>query len=233
MIEGRSILTIALDADTFERIAPILKRSSLSVEASRMAAEAMSLAERKRFDLLVCRYPLPDMKLRDFVAGIRAPASASRKASLLLLTIPEMTTEARAGVQGGPFLVFSQQERLGALDEGAAHLLQVAPRYAPRITTRIKVNVEHGPGAFDAWIVNLSASGMLVTDAPMLPVGADCSFEFDLPDGVGTARGSAEVVRHAKPRAERVTGFAVRFVGFEEGCQKVLQDWCNAAVQSS
>lgn len=232
MNDSRSILTVALDTETFERIAPILKRSSLSVEITRMAAEAIKLATQKRFDLVVCRYPLPDVKLREFVAAIRKPASASKEASLLLLTIPEMKTEARAGVTGGPFLVFSQQERLGALDEGAAHLLKVAPRYAPRITTRIKVNVEHGPGTFDAWIVNLSISGMLVTDAPMLPVGAGCTFEFNLPDGGGTARGSAEVVRHAKPRAERVTGFALRFLEFEPGSREVLQKWCDEAVHS-
>jgi len=230
MSDAKSILTVALDSETFERIAPILKRSSLSVEASRLASEAIKRAVQRRYDLVVCRYPLPDMKLREFVAAMRRPESASKGASLLLLTIPEMRTEARAGVSGGPFLVFSQQERLGALDEGAAHLLEVAPRYAPRITTRMRVNVEQGPQNFEAWIVNLSSSGMLVTDAPMLPVGSGCTFEFNLRGEGGTARGSAEVVRHANPRGERVTGFAVHFVDFEPGCHEILDSWCESEV---
>ena len=199
---SKSILTIALDAETFDRIAPILRRSSLSVEATRQATEAADVAVREKYDLIICRYPLPDMKLREFVATIRHQGSASSGASLLVLTIPEMRTEARSGIRGGPFLVFSQQEQLGALDEGTAHLLEVAPRYAPRIPTRLRVNLGNESSSYEAWIVNLSTSGMLVTDAPMLPVGSGCSFEFTLPRGIGTARGLAEVVRHTKPRQE-------------------------------
>jgi hypothetical protein len=67
---------------------------------------------------------------------------------------------------------------------------------------------------------------MLVTDAPMLPVGALCVFDFKLPNGE-IVRGTAEVVRHAKPRRERFTGFALHFVNFEPGCHEVLLGWCD------
>ena len=144
----------------------------------------------------------------------------------MLLTIPEMATEARSGVQGGPFLVFSGQEPLGTLGQGAAHLLKVAPRYAPRIPTRLKTSLEDGTEGYQGWVVNLSRTGMLVTDAPMLPVGALCIFDFKLPNG-DIVRGTAEVVRHTKPRRERVTGFALHFIKFEPGCDEALQLWCD------
>lgn len=73
-------------------------------------------------------------------------------------------------------------------------------------------------------MVNLSRSGMLVKEAPMLPIGSICFFEFTLPNGE-TVRGRAEVVRHAKPRRERVTGFGVRFIDFEPGCREALIIW--------
>ena len=225
--EKKSILTVALDDETFERIAPLLKRRSLSVRTVGQGSEAESLAKRTRYNLVICRYPLPDMKLREFVASIRSESSASKNTSLMLLTIPEMATEARSGVRGGPFLVFSGQEPLGTLGQGAAHLLQVAPRYAPRIPTRLEASLEDGSETYDGWVANLSRTGMLVTDAPMLPVGALCVFDFKLPNGE-IVRGTAEVVRHAKPRRERVTGFAVHFVSFEPGCFEVLQAWCDA-----
>ena len=75
--------------------------------------------------------------------------------------------------------------------------------------------------------MNLSRTGMLVTDAPMLPVGALCIFDFKLPNGENV-RGTAEVVRHAKPRRERVTGFALHFIKFEPGCDEALQAWCDS-----
>jgi CheY-like chemotaxis protein len=224
--EKKSILTVALDEETFERIAPLLKRRSLSVRSARQGSEAETLAQRTRFNLIICRYPLPDMKLREFVASMRSESSASKSASLLLLTIPEMATEARSGVRGGPFLVFSGQEPLGTLGQGAAHLLKVAPRYAPRIPTRLQTSLEDGTENYDGWVANLSRTGMLVTDAPMLPVGALCVFDFKLPNGE-IVRGTAEVVRHAKPRRERFTGFALHFVTFEPGCLEVLLGWCD------
>ena len=167
------------------------------------------------------------MKLREFVASIRSESSASKNASLMMLTIPEMATEAQSGVRGGPYLVFSGQEPLGTLGQGAAHLLQVAPRYAPRIPTRLDASLEDGSESYDGWVFNLSRSGMLVTDAPMLPVGALCVFDFKLPNGE-TVRGTGEVVRRAKPRREKVAGFALHFVTFEPGCQEILEAWCDA-----
>jgi CheY-like chemotaxis protein len=224
--EKKSILTVALDDETAERIAPLLKRQGLVVRSLDQAADALNLLHRDRFHLVICRYPLPDMKLREFVTAIRADGSVSKSTSLLLLTIPEMATEARHGVQGGPFLVFSGQEPLGSLGQGAAHLLQVAPRYAPRIPARLRANLKDDAESFKGWIVNLSRSGMLVKETPMLPVGAVCYFEFTLPSGE-SIRGQAEVVRHAKPRRERVMGFAMRFIEFEPGCSDALMAWCG------
>ena len=227
MEEHKSILTVALDDETAERIAPLLNRQSLVVRSLDQGTVALKLAHRDRFHLVICRYPLPDMKLREFVTAIRADGSASKDTSLLLLTIPEMATEARHGVQGGPFLVFSGQEPLGSLGQGAAHLLQVAPRYAPRISTRLRTNLKEDAELFKGLIVNLSRSGMLVKEIPMLPVGAVCFFEFTLPNGE-IIRGQAEVVRHAKPHRERVMGFAMRFIDFEPGGLDALMRWCNS-----
>jgi CheY-like chemotaxis protein len=228
--EKKSILTVALDDETFERIAPLLRRDSLSVRAAGQGSEAMSLAQRDRFHLVICRYPLPDLKLREFVTAIRAAGSASKSTSLLLLTIPEMATEAKSGVQGGPFLVFSGREPLGLLGQGAAHLLEVAPRNAPRISTRLRASVEEGSEPFEGWVVNLSRTGMLVKETPMLPIGSICFFEFTLPNGE-VVRGRAEVVRHAKPRRERVTGFGVRFIEFEPGCREALFGWSESQTE--
>lgn len=228
----KSVLTVALDAETFERIGPILKRSTLSVQAASMAAEALVQALRDRYHLIVCRYPLPDMHLREFVTAIRAKGSASRGASLLLLTIPEMRSEARSGISGGPFLVFSQQESIANLHEGAAHLLHVAPRHKQRIPARLRVNLEHESMMIEAWIVNISATGMLVTEVPRLPVGARCLFEFELPESGFLVSGSCDVVRHTNRKRERVDGLGFRFVDFRPGCHEALDAWCESKLAS-
>lgn len=226
MEESKRILAVALDNETLDRIGPVLKRGSLALDVVAQAREAATRAIREQYHLVICRYPLPDLKLREFVAAIHVASSASKDASLLLLTIPEMMTEARSGVEGAPFLVFSGQEHLGVIGQGAAHLLQVAPRFSPRISARVRVRIED-EHAFKGWVVNLSRTGMLVTDSPMLSIGSGCVFEFTLPNGE-PVRGSGAVVRHAAPRREKVTGFAVRFVDFEEGCRESLESWCDS-----
>lgn len=221
-----SILAIALDDEMFERVSPILRREEMRVSRVGQAAEGLAVARRQRNDLVICRYPLPDLKLREFVAALRDGSSASRACSLMLLTIPEMTTEARDGAIGGPYLVFSGQEPIGTLGEGAAHLLKVAPRCSPRLRTRLRASIDEGRQPLEGWVVNISASGMLVTEVPMLPVGTECEFELELPNG-RFVRGRARVVRHARPRRERVTGFALRFITFDEGCADLLRSWCE------
>jgi len=225
--DSKRILAVALDPETLDRIGPVLKRGSLAIDAFAQAGEAAIRAVREHYHLVICRYPLPDLKLREFVAAIHGANSSSRDASLLLLTIPEMMTEAKAGAEGGPCLVFSGQEHVGVIGQGAAHLLQVAPRFSPRISARVRVRIED-EHAFTGWVVNLSKTGMLVTDSPMLSIGSDCVFEFTLPDGE-SIRGTGVVARHAAPRREKVTGFAVRFVDFEEGCRESLESWCESA----
>jgi hypothetical protein len=175
---------------------------------------------------VICRYPLPDLRLRELVAAIRGRQSASRRSSLILLTIPEMMAEAAHGSSGGPFLVFSGDEPLASIGDGAARLLEVAPRHAPRINARLRISVDETRAPFVGWVVNLSTSGMLVADAPMLPVGGRCLFEFTLPSGE-PVRGTAEVVRHAAPRREKVTGFALRFLEFEADGREILERWCR------
>jgi CheY-like chemotaxis protein len=223
-----AILTVALDSETAERVSPVLGRDGMTVEPVALAADALTRARRERCHLVICRYPLPDMKLREFVAALRSKGSASSDCSLMLLTIPEMTTEARQGAVGGPYLVFSGQEPVGSLGEGAAHLLQVAPRHAPRLMTLLEASLS-GDEVNEGRVVNLSVSGMLVTDTPMLPVGAECGFEFHLPNG-SSVRGRARVVRHAMPRRERVMGFALRFVEFDDDCEQSLIEWCERSA---
>jgi CheY-like chemotaxis protein len=224
--EPKRILAVALDQENLARVGPFLERSDLGVELVERASEAARLAVRQRFDLVICRYPLPDLKLKDLVATIRGRGSASRRCSLMLLTIPEMLAEAASGVSGGPFLVLSGEEAPSAIGEGAARLLEVAPRHAPRIRARLRVSVDETRDPFVGWVVNLSTSGMLVADAPMLPVGGRCLFEFTLPGGE-PVRGAAVVVRHAAPRREKVTGFALRFLEFEADGREILERWCR------
>jgi uncharacterized protein (TIGR02266 family) len=212
--------------ETLRELVPILEREPVEVEICETAEEAARRSTRERFQLVICGYPLPDWRLRDFVTALRVSGGASRDASLVMMTESRLIGEARAAIDRGSCLMFSGDDRAAAIAQGAAELLQVAPRHAPRIATQLRVRVRDAEETFAGWVVNLSRTGMLVTDSPMMSVGARCTFEFTLPNG-DTVRGSAVVVRHAAPRREKVTGFALRFVEFEGEGRSALEHWCE------
>ncbi len=226
MTDRTRVLAVAVNRDGLQKLVPVLARDPVEVEICETADEAARRSRRERFKLVICGYPLPDWRLRDFVAALRTPGGASRDASLLLVTESRLMGEAGTAVDSGSYLVYSRDDRAAAIAEGAAELLQVAPRHAPRIGTRLRVRVRDAEETFAGWVVNLSRTGMLVTDSPMMSVGMQCTFEFTLPNG-DAVRGTAVVVRHAAPRREKVTGFALRFVSFEADGRSALEHWCE------
>jgi hypothetical protein len=103
--------------------------------------------------------------------------------------------------------VFSQQEQLGALDEGTAHLLEVAPRYAPRITTRLRVNVgSDSESCSTSRVVSVwrEARQRLSVTRPRAGNGWRVSRFVSWPSNRGAQRCSRSGVRLRLPRPLRI-----------------------------
>lgn len=209
------VLVVALDDEVSERIAPILRRRDLAVERVASGREAAQRCVASSYDLVVCRYPLPDTVVRSLMEVVRGAGSPCRDTPILALTIPEMRVEAKIQLERGPFRVLSQQERTDVLHEAVAQLLALAPRRSPRVGARLRVDLGSGAGELEGRVVNLSSTGALVDGIETLPVGSRCHFELALPDGSSAISGEAQVVRQSRPSLERVRGVAISFLRFE------------------
>jgi hypothetical protein len=63
---------------------------------------------------------------------------------------------------------------------------------------------------------------MMVRCDKAVPIGGRFSFSIELPGMPGPVQGTASVVRYAKTTAERINGFAARFLSFMgDGQQRV------------
>jgi CheY-like chemotaxis protein len=205
-------LLVGLDGSTAARLEPVLHLLELSGEASPTGGAAVQEISHRRLRLAVCQYPLPDMTMAELVRNLRRKGAPCRDTPLLVLTLPDLQEEARLQVSRGPFRVGSLQEPVSALRALSTQLLRLAPRRLVEASARLAPD-GGGHGEVEGRVVNLSLSGMLLAIPTMLPVQTQCRFDLRLSQD--TVSGTAEVVRHARPRRERVAGFAVRFLSLD------------------
>jgi len=218
-VTTRSALVVGLDAEILAGFRPAMRQFGLALETQQLATEAARRLGEDRFNLVICRYPLPDMLMREFAASVWRNSGSSRDAAMLVLAMSEMRTEVRRAVSGGPYLVQSITERSPILCESVGHLLRVGRRRSMRLP--ITLGPDRG-GSLRGRTVNISVAGVPVENEPLLPVRSRCAFRLTLSRPDAPISGTAEVVRHSHPGRERVKGIALRFLSFDPECHDRL-----------
>lgn len=215
MFEKKPLVLVAgIGRSTFDGLAPVLDRQRLEVVQVTSAENATKLAHSDRVDLVILDAEPTSMTLEEVIRLIRSEASASNKASILVLAQPAGIDEARALIDRGVNRVMLAGDPPELIGQSVADLLHIAPRSTFRFATRLLVEVADGSVEALGAVVNISASGMLVeTDMDFEPgqhvvISIDVA-GLDEPLGV-----KAEVVRHADPRRDGVEGISVRFLEF-------------------
>ncbi len=215
MLEKRPLVLVAgIGRSSFDGLAPVLDRQKLEVVQVTSAEDSTKLAFADRVDLVILDAEPATMSLAEVVRIIRSKASASNKASLLVLARPGKADEALALVGRGVNRVMLAGDPPELIGQCAADLLAIAPRTTLRLATRLLVEVADGADEALGAVVNLSASGMLVeTDTFFLP-GQHVVISIDVPEQTEPLTVKAEVVRQAHPKRDGVAGIGVRFLKF-------------------
>jgi len=211
----RSVLLVGLDPDELGASGSMLRRREVDLQRSATASEGLKAMRSKRFDLVICGYPLPDLLLRDFIAGGRSEVGPSHASAVLVVAPPGMEIAARSAASAERCEVVGRSSPAPVVHEVLGRLLEAAPRVAPRIDLKLHLSVGPAGAEMATKVVNISSTGMLVEGLTELEVGTTCGFEIGLLAPGGAVRGDAEVVRHTSVRRELVRGVALRFVSFE------------------
>ncbi len=219
----RSVLLVGFDPEDLGVSGSILRRREVEVHRAATASEGLKAMRSKRFDLVICGYPLPDLLLRDFVTGGRAEVGPSHASAVLVVAPPGMEVAARSAVTAERCEVVGRSSAAPIVHEVLGRLLEAAPRIAPRIDLRLSLSLGSEATDTTSKVVNISSTGMLVEGLTNLEVGAACAFEIGLLTPGGAVRGTAEVMRHTSVRRELVRGVALRFVTFEPGGRERLK----------
>jgi uncharacterized protein (TIGR02266 family) len=218
-MQGR-VLVVGLERNHYEELLPLLSRSLLAVDRLKTGESGIQLAERAQVDLILARYPLPDMSIGSFMQRIHESGSRSDATPILFLTDDHRLAEIRSLLPGGNKQALSVSQPALLVQEVAA-LLKLAPRAELRVPVRLEVRLAGAPPV-TAQTENVSERGMLLASETLLPLGARVRFEFSLPGERAPVQGEAEVVRHAEPAVEGVQGMGLKVLTiFGDGASRV------------
>ncbi|MEM9555666.1 MAG: PilZ domain-containing protein [Acidobacteriota bacterium] len=221
----RNVLAIGVTRDEFQAVVPFLDRDTFEVDRFPSASGALELVSRVPFEMLLVRYPLPDMPLDSFLDSVRDEESACLRSSLLLLTPESHDGEAKRYIGRGANRTISLEAGADAIQASISSLLNVAPRKAARFLARVEIKLGEASDMILCQTENLSATGMLIRTDKRYDLGTEIDFEFSLPNDVRPVRGIAEIVRHTMIGRDQVGGIGLRFLSFSGDSQRRFESY--------
>ncbi len=227
MPKRRNVLVIGVSPEEFGRVAPFLGREAFDVDRFPSGTGALELTAHVAIEVLLVRYPLPDMDLGVFLQAVRQPESKCLASPILLLADAAASAEADAYIGRGANRVLHLEDAEDDLQATVSSLLAVAPRKAARFLARMEIKLGGAKDMILCQTENLSASGMLIKTERRYDRGTRIDFEFSLPEDVRPISGVAEVVRQTMVGRDKVGGIGVRFLSFSGDSQRRFESYLN------
>jgi CheY-like chemotaxis protein len=204
------VLVVGLEKSHYDQLLPLLSRALLNVERLAAAEGAAQLARRVKWDLLIVRYPLPDMSIGSFMQSVHESGSESAATPILVIADDNRTAEIGGMLPGGAKQVVSVNQPAKIVAEVSSRL-KLAPRVEARIAVRIDVRLAGVPPLM-CQSENVSEHGLLVRTDARYPIGTRAGFEISLPGEPKPVAGDAEIVRHAEPAVEGMKGMGLKIL---------------------
>lgn len=224
---NRNVLAVGVTPTEFDRMVPFLARQSFDVDRFPSAVGALELTSQVPFEMLLVRYPLPDMQIETFLQEVRRPESPCLHSSLLVLTSAELEAQAQRFIGMGANRTVNLEASEAEIQQSVSSVLHVAPRKAARFLARFEIKIGDAKDMMICQTENLSASGMLIRTNQRYQIGTQVEFEFQIPDDSRPVRGKAEVVRHTHAGRDSVGGIGMRFVSFAGDSQHRFEQYCR------
>ncbi len=233
MPQRKKILAINLEAEAYDKIAPLLDRGEFDLDRFPRASHAAEILAVVEFDGLIAGYPLPNGSARPFFDQLRAPGAKNRSTPVLLLVHDEDEEDARHFLGRGASRVVRIDDTIESLQREVGALMNVAPRTDLRFMLRLKVELEAGKQLALGQTENVSRTGMLVSGGELYPIGSQVSFEFFLGQESQPVCGQGVVVRHATPGRESPGGVGIQFRSLEKDGQRRLDRYLSEGPRSA
>lgn len=223
----RNVLIVGVSREEFARVAPFFERDDFEIDRFPSGTGALELVTLVPFEILIVRYPLPDMDLRPFLDTVRDKDSCCLRSSLLLLAAGGRSADAEAFVGRGANRVVALEDSVETIQATVSSLVSVAPRKAARFMARLEIRLGGANDMVLCETENISATGMLIRTDRRYDSGTKIHFEFNLPNDDRPIVGIAEAVRHTSNEREEISGIGARFLSFAGDSQRRFEAFRN------
>src|SRR5262245_9363495 len=130
------VLVVGLEKAHYEPLLPLLSRALLNVDRISSGESACQIANGVKLDLIVARYPLPDMSIGSFMQNVHQPGSKSDATPILVIADDNRLAEIGAMLPGGAKQAISVNQPQKIADEVAGRL-KLAPRKEVRVPVKL------------------------------------------------------------------------------------------------
>jgi CheY-like chemotaxis protein len=226
----RKLVLLAIPkAEAQNKLEPLLWRTSMEIEQVASGDEALVLASKRRFDLIIAGIPLTDASMTRLITELRRSGSPNSDTPLLVLATGSQFEAAKA-YDSHQVRVFGLEEPPEKLRYLLAESLGVAVRLSVRLPVEIQVELVSSEVNRSCETRNISVSGMLLRTDHLLSIGTDFDFNLTLLGTFTPFLGSARVVRHTEPSTEEVVGMGTQFVHLRRGGRERLEHFVNSEL---
>lgn len=219
----RNVLAVGVTADEFGRVVPFLDRGTFDVDRFPSATGALELISNIPFEMLLVRFPLPDMDTEHFLRLVRREGSACMRSPLLILTHSNRLVEAGRLLALGANRTIDIESSPAEIQASISSVLNVAPRKAARFLARLEIKISGEKDMVLCQTENFSTTGMLIRTDRRWETGTQIEFEFSIPNDPRPVRGVAQVVRHTVSGRDSVGGIGLRFLSFAGDAHRRFQ----------
>jgi uncharacterized protein (TIGR02266 family) len=226
----QQVLVVGSDTEALQKVWPVLQKHSVDAHRQQAGEAALNAIQNLPIvDLIFVSYPLPDMEFGAFVIAVTGLLSPSRPPQIVVL-VSKADVAGVAGHVGHGVQVLPADLPDNVLERAAAKFLRKAPRPVTRIMVKMVVKLGVGHVMRMAQSVNISDSGMLIRTTEHYPLGSEVSLEFAVPGVPEPVQADAQVVRHAIPDREGITGMGLKFTGLSPEHKTRLQKYLRGQV---
>jgi hypothetical protein len=219
----RRLLVVELPLEVMEAVGPFFGRASLAVELIDQATAALELLELTPFHAIVVGYPLKDLSLERFIDEVRKPSSNTAEMRILVVAEQRHRADLKRTLGDRVDGLAAPDDDPLTLQQAVSRLLGVTARRSVRYPARVGVEILHDERAIYCRSVDISRAGALLSSAEAPEAGAEVIFQLLIGDR--PVVGAARVVRQAKAPIDGTTGFAIRFLRFEDDGEDRLRSY--------